>query len=304
VEGSQLGGPLVLFLLMMTVGLELTPGDFRRVLAAPRAVVGGTLAQWILLPLMTWGVVWLVGVNPIFGAGAVLVAVSPGAGISNILTALARANIALSVTLTAATSVFAVLTLPTIASLGMRVFLGESTPVEVPVLVLIAQLAVSLLLPISLGMWMRARRPDLAVRLAPRLQRITFIVIGLVVALGIAFAPEEQRQVEGSGRAFVAAGVWTLCAMAIGWGTASALRLSSRDRFTFLIEFSARNIAVAAIVALSGLGRLDLTFFSGVYMAVGYPLAGLAVLVRRRLLGSEALAAPEPVPAPEREGQP
>ena len=82
--------------------------------------------------------------------------------------------------------------------------------------------------------------------------------------------------------AFVAAGVWTLAAMAIGWGTAFALRLPAEDRFTFLIEFSARNIAVATIVAMSGLGRFDLTFFSGVYIAIGYPLAGAAVWLRRR----------------------
>jgi hypothetical protein len=75
-----------------------------------------------------------------------------------------------------------------------------------------------------------------------------------------------------------------------------ALGLSSDDRFTFLIEFSARNVAVAAIVALSGLGRVDLTFFSGGYMAVGYPLAGLAVFMRRRRLrlGTISPTAPEP----------
>lgn len=278
----QLAGPLVLFLLMMIVGLELTPGDFRRVLQVPRAVVGGTLAQWLLLPLMTWAVVAALGVNPVFGAGAVLVAVSPGAGISNLFVALARANIALSVTLTATTSVFAVLTLPTIAALGMRAFLDDAVTVDVPVATLVGQLAFSLLLPISLGMWLRARNPELAQRLAPRLQRVTMVVIGLVIGLGIALAPEDQVNFEGGGVALVAAGIWTLAAMAIGWSIAMLLRLPPPDRFTFLIEFSARNIAVATIVAMSGLGRMDLTFFSGVYFAIGYPLAGLAVLVHRR----------------------
>jgi BASS family bile acid:Na+ symporter len=279
---TEIGGPLVLFLLMTVVGLELSPADFRRVLATPRALIGGTLAQWILLPLMTWLVVQALGVNPVFGAGAILVAVSPGAGISNVLTAMARANTALSVTLTATASAFAVVTLPTLSSLGMRVFLDDDGVVEVPVAVLVFQLSFSLLLPITIGMSVRARRPDLAARIAPRLQRITLAVVGVVVGLGIAFAPEEQVNFEGSGVALVAAGVWTLAAMAIGWTTATLLRLSSEDRFTFLVEFSARNIAVASIVALSGLGRVDLSFFSGVYMAVGYPLVAAAALWRRR----------------------
>jgi BASS family bile acid:Na+ symporter len=279
---TEIGGPLVLFLLMTVVGLELSPGDFRRVLAAPRALIGGTLAQWILLPLMTWLVVQALGVNPVFGAGAILVAVSPGAGISNVLTALARANTALSVTLTATASAFAVVTLPTLASLGMRVFLDDAGAVDVPVGLLVFQLSFSLLLPIGIGMVVRARSPWLAARLAPRLQRVTLVVIGVVVAFGIALAPEEQREFEGSGVALVAAGVWTLSAMAIGFATATLLRLTPADRFTFVIEFSARNVAVASIVALSGLGRVDLSFFSGVYAVVGYPLVVGAALWRRR----------------------
>ena len=107
-DASELG-PYGLFVLMTIVGMELTVDDFRRVVAAPRAVIGGTLGQLLLLPLMTWGLVVGLGLAPIFGAGAVLVAVSPGAGISNVLAAVARANVALSVTLTAFASVLAVL---------------------------------------------------------------------------------------------------------------------------------------------------------------------------------------------------
>jgi BASS family bile acid:Na+ symporter len=284
---TAVAGPIVLFLLMTIVGLELTTDDFRRVLQVPRAVVGGTVAQWLLLPAMTWLVVWLLGVNPVFGAGAVLVAVSPGAGISNILVALARANTALSVSLTATASAFAVVTLPVFASLGMSLFIDDAVDVEVPVASLIGQLTVSLLLPISLGMWLRARNPWRAAQLAPRLQKITMVVIAVVVGFGIAFAPEEQVNFEGSEVALVAAGVWTLLAMALGWGTAAVLRLSAEDRFTYLIEFSARNIAVAAIVAMSGLDRIDFTFFGGLYFMVGYPLAAFAVWLRRRGL-SEA----------------
>jgi len=292
---TAIAGPIVLFLLMTIVGLELTTDDFRRVLQVPRAVIGGTIAQWLLLPAMTWLVVWLLGVNPVFGAGAVLVAVSPGAGISNILVALARANTALSVSLTATASAFAVVTLPVFASLGMSFFIDDGVKVDVPVATLIGQLAVSLLLPISLGMWLRARNPRRAAQLAPRLQRITMVVIGVVVGFGIAFAPEEQVNFEGSEVALVAAGVWTLLAMALGWGTAAVLRLPAEDRFTYLIEFSARNIAVAAIVAMSGLDRIDFTFFSGVYFIVGYPLAALAVWLRRRSLPeSERVIQPEP----------
>jgi BASS family bile acid:Na+ symporter len=179
----------------------------------------------------------------------------------------------------------------------MRVFLDDAGDVEVPVVTLVLQLGFSLLLPIGIGMAVRARSPRVAGRIAPRLQRLTLAVIGVAVAVGVATAPDEQVDFEGSGVALIAAGVWTLAAMAIGWGTATLLRLPSEDRFTFLIEFSARNIAVASIVALSGLGRLDLSFFSGVYMAVGYPLAFGAAFWRRRTHPAPEAPADEEEPA-------
>jgi BASS family bile acid:Na+ symporter len=284
VDSTQLIGPLVLFVLMAVVGLELTWDDFRRVLSAPRAVLGATFAQILLLPLWTWLVVRGLDVSPVFGAGAVLIALSPGAGISNILTALGGANTALSVTLTALASVLAVVTLPTIAAAGLRFFLGEAAPIEVPVLLLFGQLVFALLLPIALGMWLRARHPDWAARWRRGLQRFAMLGIAVLTIAGFASGGGSGSELgladvrEG----LVAAAVWTLGAMALGWGVAFALGLPDADRFTCLIEFSTRNVAVAAIVALSGLQRLDLALFSAGYVMIGYPLAFAAVVWRRR----------------------
>jgi BASS family bile acid:Na+ symporter len=282
---SELVGSIILFVLMLVVGLELTVADFRRALSARAAIATGTLAQLIALPLMTWLVVFAMEVPPVFGAGAVLVAVSPGAGISNILAALANANVALSVTLTAMTSVLAVISLPAIAAVAMQVFLGDAIEVEVPVVSLIGQLAVTLLLPIALGMWVRTRFPGFALRHGRTLQRIAMAVIIAVIAVAIAFSEESQFPSFAEARvALLASAVWTVLAMAIGWGCASVLGLSLADRVTFTIEFSARNVAVASIVAISGLGRLDLTYFSGTYVTVGYLFVGsFAIWARRRL---------------------
>jgi BASS family bile acid:Na+ symporter len=288
VDTQQLAGQLALFLLMLVVGLELTLADFRRVLAAPRAVIGGTLGQILLLPAMTWAVVLATDVSPAYGAGAILVAVSPGAGMSNICAALARANVALSVTLTAIASVLAVVTLPIFSSVGMRLALGEDTVVDVPVVNLMTQLSLTLLLPISIGMWLRTRRPERAQRLAPIFHRATLVALVLAVGLGILFTDEAQISFEGSGRALLAATLWSLSAMALGWAMGSLLRLERADRVTFVIEFTARNVGVAAIVAMSGLGRLDLTFFSGIYATVAYPMVGLLALWHRRVVARQA----------------
>jgi len=292
VDTTQLLGPLVLFLLMVIVGLQLTPPDFRRVLASPRVIVIGTLGQIVLLPLMTWAVISLLGLSPIFGAGAVILAASPGAGMSNVMAAVAGAHVALSVTMTAVSSVLAVFTLPALTAVGMRVFVGEAADVDVPIGYLMSQMALFLLLPIGLGMLMRAWLGDATRRFVPWINRVAVLVI---IALTLSSASGSQTPLPTGSeltRALAAGSLWTASAMGIGWGLASLLRLDADDRFTFLIEFSARNVALAFIVAVSSLGRLDLGFFSGVYALTGFPAAIVLAVARGRLRASPDLTAP------------
>jgi BASS family bile acid:Na+ symporter len=289
---SQALGPIVLFSLMIVVGLQLTPEDFRRVFANRRAVVGGTLAQLAFLPLLTWGVVSLFGLSPAMSAGAVLLSAAPGAALSNVMTAVSRAHVALSVTLTAVSSVLAAVTLPALTAIGMRVFLEDSARVEVPLAHLVGQLVMFLLIPILLGMLVRAKRPDSALRYASWANRFALVAIVLLTfmsaASGSAALPPGSEFV----RAIAAAVVWTFAAMAIGWGVALLLGLDANDRFTFLIEFSARNIALAFIIATASLGRLDLALFSGAYSMTGFPLVMAASALRGRYAKSPALLAP------------
>jgi BASS family bile acid:Na+ symporter len=286
---AQLVGPLVLFALMILVGLQLTPVDFRRVLAAPRAVVGGTVAQLLLLPLMTWGVLSLFALAPSFGAGAVLLAASPGAGLSNVMTAVARAHVALSVTLTGVSSTLAAVTLPAVTALGMRLFLGDGANVEVPVGHLMRQLLLFLLVPIAVGMWLRARRPEVVARTVRWANRFAIVSIVALTALGAASGGMNVPAGGDLAAAGAAALVWTVGAMGIGWGVGTLLGLDANDRFTLLIEFSARNIALAFIVAVASLGRLDLALFAGAYAVTGFPLViGLSVL-RGRWAAPQAL---------------
>jgi BASS family bile acid:Na+ symporter len=271
---------------MVIVGLQLTPPDFRRVLANPRVVVVGTLGQLVLLPLMTWAVISLLGLSPVFAAGAVILAASPGAGMSNVMAAVARADVALSVTLTAVSSVLAVVTLPAITALGMRLFIGEASDVEVPVGYLMGQMALFLLLPIALGMLARGWLGDATQRFIPWINRLAVVCI---VVLTISSATSGGMNLPSGGeltRALVAASLWTGVAMGIGWSLAALLRLDADDRFTFLIEFSARNVALAFIVAVSSLGRLDLGFFSGAYAVTGFPAALALAVLRGRARAS------------------
>jgi len=283
-DATQWLGPAVLFLLMALVGLELTPADFRRVASSPRAVIGGVLAQIALLPLLSLAIARCFGVTPVLAAGAILVAVAPSAGITTLLAVLARANVALAVTLTALASVLCTVTLPTIAAFGLRAQLGESVAIDVPVAALVGQLSLSLLLPIAIGMTVRARRPEFVAKHRTRIQRAVMLAIGALIAAAVPFMDRSQASTLSFADAragLVAAIAWALAALGLGYSVARALALPADDRFALALAFTTRNVAVAAIVAMSGLGRLDLALWSGLHWVTAYPIAAAAALARR-----------------------
>ena len=275
-----------LFLMMGVVGIELALEDFRRVAQRPRVVVVGTVAQWTLLPAISALLLFVVPVEPHIAAGLILLTAAPGGGISNVFAYLSGAHTALSVTLTACTSLAAAVVLPILTGWGFALFVGEQEIGGVPVLQMTGQLVVLVLLPIGLGMWLRGRRPDVAERLSRPFRRA--VLVGLVVLLAAGFAGDDGGLVGDLVGSLGLAGAWTVLAFGAGWGTAAALGLDERDRFTFGIEFSVKNVGLTAIVALAGFDRPEFAVLAGAYVVTGYPMAAVASVVRRRLTAARA----------------
>ncbi|HMB59974.1 MAG TPA: bile acid:sodium symporter, partial [Xanthomonadales bacterium] len=113
--------PAGLILLMFGMGLQLTRRDWLRLVRLPRAVLAGLLGQFILLPAVAFLMVYFLSLPLAVAAGIVILAACPGGVVSNSISFLARADIALSVTLTAVSSVLALLTVPLIVSFGLEI---------------------------------------------------------------------------------------------------------------------------------------------------------------------------------------
>ncbi|HBT06621.1 MAG TPA: bile acid:sodium symporter, partial [Alcanivorax sp.] len=103
---------VILALMMFGVSLSLRGEDFRRVLRMPEAPAAGLLAQFVLLPALTCVITWFLDVEPELALGMILVASCPGGTFSNIMTWLARANVAVSVSMTAVSSLAATVLTP------------------------------------------------------------------------------------------------------------------------------------------------------------------------------------------------
>ncbi len=277
--------PGLLFLLMAIVGTDLVAADLRAVTARPLIILGGTVAQIVLLPLVALGICGLWRLEPELAAGLVLIAACPGGALSNFYCLLARTNVALSVTLTAVSSLVSFAVLPLLLAAVLPLALPPGA-VEVPIRQVMLQLVLFLLLPVVLGMSLRRVWPRAVESRARALRAAGMLLLGALVAL-VAY---DQRGVIASilTDAIAAALLFTLAAGLTGWGVAVVLGLPRGERLVFLVEFAVRNIGVAVLIAAGSLDRPEFAAFGALFVTLQFPLMSLLSLRRRPVSALDA----------------
>jgi bile acid:Na+ symporter, BASS family len=274
------GVPVLVFFTMVVVGMELTIEDFRRVARRPGTVVAATVAQSILLPVVGWFLVRCLDFPPAIARGMLLVAACPSGAMANVYTYLARANVALSVTLTAVSCLAAVVTTP-LALAALQVEVGESTGFPVPFGMLAGQLFMLLVIPVLVGMSIRRRWPDITERHGRML--LGFSIATLVALLGFIIVQELEQFVSALTKIVVAASLLTALAFGAGWVTGWASGARATDRFTVGMVFVVRNVGIATAIAVTVLGRVEFAVFATAYFLAQMPILVAAVLVYRGL---------------------
>ena len=270
--------PAITFILLTTVGLDLTPADFDRVRQRQRIVAAGLVGPLLLLPPLAIALIWLFRPAPAVEAGLLLIAACPIGGISNTYSYLARASTALSVTLTGISCLSAMLTIPLLTTI-FELAMGHRLAFSPPVGMLAAQLAFMLALPVGLGMYVRRRWPRFADDHRGGFQRVGFGALGLLVLLVVvdqaALFREQFAETALLALLFVGA------SMSMGWAAGGLAGASRSDRFTLSVEFSTRNAAVATTIAVTILGNVRFAVFATTYFLVEMPLMLAAVAIFR-----------------------
>lgn len=282
--------PALVFLMMIVVGMELLPADFSRVRERPQTVLVGTVGQLLLLPLLAILLGWVLNLPPSITAGMMLVAACPGGAISNYYALLARADVALSVSLTAVSTLLAPFTLPLIADSGFQLIAanastpsalaGDHAAISLPVISTMLQLLIMLVIPIATGMWLRRRWPHWANAHGAKLRTISLLAL-LSVMTFIAWQQPERLLEQGS-MLLLAGASFTLLSLAVGIGVAMLIHLPAAARFTFGIEHAARNLGVAAAVGAGILGDTGMVLFATALLIIQIPLLLAASLLQRR----------------------
>lgn len=273
------GLPVLIILAMTIVGLELTVEDLHRVFHYPAEVATGLLGQVLALPLIAAGLIFLLHPEPPVSGGLILAAAAPQAMISNYYCLLGRGNVALSVTLTGASSLLALASTPLIAGLAFGSLLQDDARLTLPVGKVAQQVVAGLLLPVGAGMLVRRYAPAFVERNRTRFQRLTFVTIAVTLAI-ILFdqAATIQRHLASI---VIVAVVFTASATALGMGIARALSWSKRDTVTLIAAFPSRSLSIATLIAVNVLGRIDFLAFAGTFFLVQAALLiPLMLLVR------------------------
>ncbi|MGN6111156.1 MAG: bile acid:sodium symporter family protein [Kofleriaceae bacterium] len=240
--------PVALGVIMLGLGLSLGLADFRRIVLYPRAAIVGLGCQMLILPAACLGIAHLFDLPPELAVGLMLLSASPGGATANLFSHLAKGDVALNITLTAVNSVLSLVTLPLIVNFSLEHFLGagRSIPLQFDK---ILQVVAIVLVPVAIGMAIRARRPAMA----DRLDRPVRIVSALFLLLVIGSAVANERDHIGSyfQQVGLAALAFNIASMSVGYFVPLVARVERRQAIAIGMEIGIHNGTLAIAIASS-----------------------------------------------------
>ncbi|MBE9201428.1 MULTISPECIES: bile acid:sodium symporter family protein [unclassified Nodularia (in: cyanobacteria)] len=241
--------PLALFIIMLGMGLTLTLKDFQQVFIYPKAVVIGLMAQLIMLPIVGFGIASVFSLNPELAVGVMLLVACPGGSTSNMITFLAGGDVALSVTLTAISSLITILTIPLVVNFSMQIFLGAGTTLQLPFLNTVVQIAVMTLLPLAIGMVVNRYAPGIAAKVNQPVKWLSLFFLAVVVT-GVLLRERNNLM------SYVIDVGWVtltlnLVTMALGFAIATLAKLGEKSVRAITVEVGIQHGILAMAIASS-----------------------------------------------------
>lgn len=264
--------PLALAVIMFTLGLGLTVEDFKRVFVMPKGVAIGLVNLLVISPFIAFGLAELFNLGTEMAVGLVLLGATPGGTLANMFTHLAKGETALSITMTAISSVVAMITIPVYLSLATERFgnVGDLDEINMPSVALRTFLIT--VLPLSIGLWVRERMGVRADALKERLSPVSLALFVLVVIAAVISEFDLIR--DNFTKVALAALSLNLLAMTISFTISRGARLNDRQATAIALELGVHNATVA--IAIAGMIDVDaLMIPAAVYSAFMFITGGL-----------------------------
>ena len=273
---TTVGLPIALAIIMFGLGLDLTLADFRRIGRNPKAVAIALVCQVVVLPAICFGLVLAFDLDPLLAIGMLLLAASPGGTTANLFSHLFRGDVALNISLTAINSILALVTLPLITNAAIDHF-DQGDSVSLPFGEVVQVFAI-VLVPVGIGMAVRASRPAFAQRM-DRPVRIGSAVILALLVLGI-LIDQRDSVTDYLAEVGVVAALFCAISLVLGYVVPRALGVRDDQAIASSMEIGVHNGTLAIFVAVEVLDSTEVSVPAAVYSIVMFVLAtawGLAL---------------------------
>lgn len=276
--------PLALAIVMLGMGLSLLPEDFKRITRYPKAVAVGIVCQIVLVPLIGALIALVVPMKPEIAVGLIVISVCAGGPSSNLVTYLAKGDVALSVTLTAVGSIITVFTIPLVTNLALQYFLGKSAAIALPIGSTMLQIFLITLLPTAIGMVIRHHFPDMAHRLEKQMSRLAVGLLALIIVLLLV---REGSKLPGFlMQVGIGVVLLNLLAMLAGFFAGKLFRLPLAQQICIAIEVGIQNGTLAIAITAGLLNNPDMAVPAAVYSLLMYVTGFGVILYGRQAIGS------------------
>ncbi len=286
---TQVALPIAIILIMTGVGLSLTPADFTRVLKQPKAFFVGVICQMLILPLIAIAVIALTGLTGELAIGLFILSLCPGGATSNLYSYLAKADVGLSVSLTAVIGFITPFTIPVLALWAINFYGSEGDQFDLPIITTWIKLMIVTVIPVLIGMAVRGKWADIAKR-SERFVSIfsmavlAFVIASICVNLG-------EKLIDFALAAGPAAIILNLTTMALGYFAGKFLLHQESQSRAITIEVGMQNGTLALLITSGILESSSMSIAPSIYslfMFISASLFTYAVLKRDKVLGAQS----------------
>lgn len=271
--------PLALAIVMMGLGLELTPKDFARVTQQPKAVLISLFSQLFLLVGIAFLLCKLFALPPLLAVGLMLLAASPGGSTANLFSYLFKGDVALNITLTAINSVLAAVTLPIIVNFSINYFMNDGQQVSLQFSKIIQVFGI-IIVPVCIGMLIRHFAPNFTHKMNKPVR--IFAVVFLILIIVAAFIKERAHIMEYFAQIGVATIVFCIISLSIGYFVPRVMGVHTTQARACAFEIGIHNGTLAMTIALTVLENTTISIPAAVYSIFMYIIAaGFGMLLNK-----------------------
>lgn len=264
--------PLALAIIMIGLGMELTPKDFSRVTKEPKAVLIALFCQLVILVSIAFIICKVLALPPLLAVGLMLLAASPGGSTANLFSYLFKGDIALNITLTAINSVIAAFTLPFIVNFSIQHFMNDGQQISLQFSKILQVFAI-IIIPVCIGMLIRHYAPNFTEKLNKPLR--IFAVSFLILIIIGAVAKERHQILEYLAQVGLATVLFCLCSLIIGYFVPRLLGINSAQARACAFEIGIHNSTLAMTIALTVMASSTIAMPAAVYSIFMYVFAAV-----------------------------